>query len=189
MLYLIVQRIHRETFSESRIDSPNEYLNSGHRIQDCTGSAGREDLPATRSKSRRLDLGIGSSARCRGDAYPRSSSPHREALPVQTRSCQADAPGRSTRNRHASARRSRTGSDRGQPSEAGHPPPHDGPYMTINGVKFPAGHIEPEHGLLMIQLWKRSGVWPQTLGPPPGRVGCGCPGDILQVAGCDVRAA
>jgi len=70
-----------------------------------------------------------------------------------------------------------------------HHPPHDGPYMTINGVKFPAEHIEPEHWLLMIQLWKRSGVWPQTLGPPPGRVGCACPGDILQVAGCDVRAA
>jgi hypothetical protein len=74
----------------------------------------------------------------------------------------------------------------GNPCEPDHV---DGPYMTINGVKFPAALIEPEHWLLLLQLWKRSGVWPPTLGPPPGRGGCACPEDILQVAGLDARAA
>ena len=63
------------------------------------------------------------------------------------------------------------------------------PHITISGMMMPAEMIAPEHWVLMIQLWKQAGVWPQTLGPPPGRVGCACPGDILQTAGYDVRAA
>ena len=59
----------------------------------------------------------------------------------------------------------------------------DGLYLQTPRGRQPAVALNLEDWIILVKRWKEHGIWPETLGPAPGALGCVAPTDVLQEIG------